>query len=214
MLVLGVAQIFEPANGYQLRRELLSWQVDDWAHVNPGSIYSMLTTLTRQGMLDRADLPARDGSRPVAVYSTTPAGRQELLHLIRAGIATLSTFDQTGLYAALSLMTGLFTRSDSIDLLERRIARLADAESTIAAEAAETERLGHAPPHVSRLILFSGALAAAEAEWLRSFVAEVKSGSFIFLGEAALNEWKPVANDPAWKMAAEREAYLAQLGRG
>ena len=42
MLVLGAVRIFGPANGYQLRRELLSWEVERWAHIKPGSIYSML----------------------------------------------------------------------------------------------------------------------------------------------------------------------------
>ena len=37
MLLLGAVALFEPVNRYQIRRELLSWQVDRWANVNPGS---------------------------------------------------------------------------------------------------------------------------------------------------------------------------------
>ena len=51
LLLLGGVLLFEPVNGYQLRRELLSWQVEDRAHIDPGSIYSGLSTLTRQGTL-------------------------------------------------------------------------------------------------------------------------------------------------------------------
>ena len=40
LLVLGAVSLFEPVNGYQIRRELMSWEVDRWAHINPGSIYS------------------------------------------------------------------------------------------------------------------------------------------------------------------------------
>ena len=75
LLLLGTVMLFEPVNGYQLRRELLSWQVEDWAHVNPGSIYSGLSTLARQGNLERHELV--DGTREVAVYTSTPAGRRE-----------------------------------------------------------------------------------------------------------------------------------------
>jgi hypothetical protein len=32
MLLLGAVALFEPVNGYQIRRELLSWHVDRWAH--------------------------------------------------------------------------------------------------------------------------------------------------------------------------------------
>ena len=56
LLVLGVVRIFEPANAYQLRRELLSWEVDRWAHINPGSVYGMLATLEKAGLVDRHEL--------------------------------------------------------------------------------------------------------------------------------------------------------------
>ena len=72
MLLLGAVAMFEPVNGYQIRRELVSWQVDRWANVNPGSIYHGLGTLTAEGFLARADL--LDGTREVAVYEVTAAG--------------------------------------------------------------------------------------------------------------------------------------------
>ena len=51
LLLLGAVRIFQPVHGYLLRRELLSWQVEDWAHVKPGSIYSGLRTLVGLGLL-------------------------------------------------------------------------------------------------------------------------------------------------------------------
>ena len=49
LLVLGCVRIFQPVHGYFLRRELVSWEVDQWAHVHPGSIYNALKSLTRCG---------------------------------------------------------------------------------------------------------------------------------------------------------------------
>ena len=89
ILVLGVVDIFGPANGYQLRRELLSWEVERWAHLNPGSIYSMLTTLEKQGAIERHDIALEDGGRPVAVYTITEAGSAEFQNLIFDAIATV-----------------------------------------------------------------------------------------------------------------------------
>ena len=63
ILVLGPCSIFGPANGYQLRRELLSWEVERWAYLNPGSIYSMLTTLEKQGAIVRHDLEIDEPGR-------------------------------------------------------------------------------------------------------------------------------------------------------
>ena len=48
LLVLGVVRIFQPVHGYDVRRELLSWRVDQWANVAPGSIYNALKTLTKE----------------------------------------------------------------------------------------------------------------------------------------------------------------------
>ena len=76
MLLLGANALSEPVNGCQVRRELYSWQVADWAHDNPGSIYSGRSTLTRQEHFVRHDLV--DGNREVAVYEMTSTGRGEL----------------------------------------------------------------------------------------------------------------------------------------
>ena len=116
MLVLGATRIFEPANGYQLRRELLSWEVDAWANVQPGSIYSMLATLTKLGLVERIDLVTSPGARPVAVYRTTVAGRAEVLELIRVGITDVQSMDSTAFYAAMSLVTAFFARDDVAEL--------------------------------------------------------------------------------------------------
>ena len=72
-LLLGVVSLFEPANGYQLRRELLSWGVEDWAHIKPGSIYSMLTTFAKQGFIERYDVS--DGDRTWVSYSDSTETR-------------------------------------------------------------------------------------------------------------------------------------------
>ena len=52
LLVLGAVRIFQPAHGYLVRRELVTWHVDDWANLNPGSIYNALRTLARDGLLE------------------------------------------------------------------------------------------------------------------------------------------------------------------
>ena len=213
MLVLGVARIFEPANGYQLRRELLSWQVEHWAHVNPGSVYSMLATLTKQGMLDRHELAARDDARPVAVYTTTEAGREELKQLISDGITTITSFDQTGVYAALSLIVGMFTREETLALLEKRAAVAEEWLENSTKLVAEIQSNTGTPPHVASLVGFGSAMESAGLDWLRDFTERVKNGEFEFFGEPGMEKWTPAANDPAWAMVREREAYLKALDK-
>ena len=45
LLILGAVRIFQPVHGYFVRRELLTWRVEQWAKINPGSIYNALRTL-------------------------------------------------------------------------------------------------------------------------------------------------------------------------
>jgi DNA-binding PadR family transcriptional regulator len=52
LLILGAVRIFQPVHGYLVRRELMSWQVDRWAHLNPGSVYNALRSLARDGYLE------------------------------------------------------------------------------------------------------------------------------------------------------------------
>jgi DNA-binding PadR family transcriptional regulator len=51
LLVLGAVRIFQPAHGYLVRRELISWHAQEWANLNPGSVYNALRSLTRDGLL-------------------------------------------------------------------------------------------------------------------------------------------------------------------
>src|SRR3954447_9683673 len=101
MLLLGAVQLFEPVNGYQIRRELVSWRVDEWAHINPGSIYSGLETLARAGHLGRHALV--EGSRRVTVYPTTDAGRAEFQRLFAQAVRTHDRGSARGFTTALAL---------------------------------------------------------------------------------------------------------------
>ena len=101
LLVLGAVRLFEPVNGYQIRRELLSWGVEEWANIAPGSIYHGLSTLAERGHLVRHDLRGRGlhllarrphrAGRPVRVVAgdrpaarpAAAAHRAEHVHALR-----------------------------------------------------------------------------------------------------------------------------------
>ena len=51
MMILGMVRILQPVHGYDVRRELLSWNADKWANVQPGSVYHALKKLTDEGAL-------------------------------------------------------------------------------------------------------------------------------------------------------------------
>ena len=206
MLLLGAVALFEPVNGYQIRRELLSWQVEDWAHVNPGSIYSGLATLTRQQHLVRHDLV--DGTREVAVYEMTPTGREELDLLIARSLETVDLYDAVAFHAAFSMLP-LIARPTAIAHLAARLTAL---EETIADfEEGLRAQEGLAPPHALRAIGLQLERARIERGWLVEVLDDVRSGGLAFLGDPA--DWQPADDDPGWQMNADRERYRALLDR-
>ena len=206
MLLLGAVALFEPVNGYQIRRELLSWQVDEWAHVNPGSIYNGLTTLTKQGHLVRHDV--RDQHRKVAVYELTPAGHAELDRLIELALVEVELYGGTAFRVALGLLP-LITRPQAIGHLA---ARLQNLEARIAEVGDEVAAAGDiAPPHAMRMVELQVELLRTERAWLVELLDDARSGQLDFRGETAA--WVPADDDPGWQMALDRERYRALLGR-
>src|SRR3954454_16465024 len=81
LLVLGCVRIFQPVHGYFLRRELVSWEVDQWAHVHPGSIYNALKSLTRAGLLEEVAGGTEGPRPPRTTYRLTAEGDDEFFAL-------------------------------------------------------------------------------------------------------------------------------------
>lgn len=214
MLVLGVVHIFGPANGYQLRRELLSWEVERWAHLNPGSIYSMLGTLERDGAVTRHDLAMEAGARPVAVYTVTDAGRAELDRILLEAIETVpDSGDPLPLRVAVNFAP-MLTRERYVAALERRIGALGLAVDTLVAKHAAVTRSRQAPPHVGAELELELGLVRAQLAWLEEHLVLVRGGGLVFAGELPDERWgwTPPPDDPGWRMQREREQYARKLG--
>jgi DNA-binding PadR family transcriptional regulator len=198
MLLLGAVALFEPVNGYQIRRELLSWQVDRWAHTNPGSIYHGLSSLTGQGYLRRHDLV--DAGREVAVYELTDEGRIELERMLVEALETVNLYETSAFHVAFSMLPLLDDRRVVQCLTARRV----ELESTVADLSAG--KPAEMPPHARRSVLLWLDLAVAELAWLRETIDEIKQGGLD-------SAWSPPADDPGWQMNVDRERYRALLDR-
>lgn len=215
ILVLGVVRIFGPANGYQLRRELLSWEVEHWAHLNPGSIYSMLGSLERDGSVERHDLVMEEGGRPVAVYTVTAAGTAELDRLVLEAIETVpDPGDALPLRVAINFAP-LLSRERYLEALDRRIAAFGLASQAILTKQAHLAGRRSVPPHVIAGLDLELGLVRAQLGWLVEHAAGVRAGALNFAVEGVLHDWgfEPPADDPGWRMKAESDEYARRLGR-
>lgn len=216
MLVLGVVRIFGPANGYQLRRELLSWEVEQWAHLNPGSIYSMLSSLERDGSVERHDLVMDEGARPVAVYTATAAGVAEHERMVLNAIETVpDPGDALPLRVALTFAPFL-SRERYIEAIDRRIATFGLAVQAILTQQAHMTGNRSVPPHVIAELGLELGLVRAQLAWLVEHVADVRAGALVFAVDGVVHDWgfEPAADDPGWRMKAESAEYARRLGIG
>jgi DNA-binding PadR family transcriptional regulator len=178
LLVLGVVRMLQPVHGYVVRRELLSWSVDSWASVNPGSIYGALRTLAKSGHVVEAGT-ASEGGRPArTTYRMTEDGEVEFFNLFRQHLwRNVDTND-----IALSFMW-VATRDEILQAMEHRAHQL---EGCIAEQAFSREKLRsipEKPDHVVELYHLEEAVMRAQLEWTREFAQRVRDGAYGFAGE-------------------------------
>ena len=184
LLVLGAVRILQPAHGYLVRRELVSWQVEEWANVQPGSIYNALRTLTRDGLLVEQEAPiAVGGTGPAAraTYRLTPDGESEFFRLEREALWQLHPSEPSWLLAGLSFWFAL-SRQEVLDALAARRAQL---ESRLAGAPYLVEEIRGSgkPAHVVEYVHMMEAGVRAELAWVQGAAERVGSGSYGFAGE-------------------------------
>ncbi len=172
LLVLGVVKIFQPVHGYDVRRELLTWRADDWGHVNPGSIYHALKSLTRDGLLEVVGTDAQ-GARPARTrYALTENGDM-MFH----GLLTDSLGRVTASLAPLHSALGFFrflSRAELVALLHSRLAQL----QALRVGLSTVIEGGFKPAHVAESFRLSVALNDAEQAWVSEFVQRLEAGEY------------------------------------
>lgn len=205
LLLLGVVGIFGPVNGYQIRRELLSWQVDKWANVKPGSIYHALGKLSDSGDLIRREVS--DGSREVGVYEISESGRARLHRMLEDAVIGVDIFDRSAFHAAFNLLP-LLGDERATTLLQQRLVTLQEVARDYATRT-EPGANPYAPPHAMEGARLWLQVAQAEVDWLTDVIADVHSGTLSFLEN---NNWTPPPDDPGHQMTVDRTDYRRILG--
>lgn len=172
LLVLGVVKTFQPVHGYDVRRELLSWHADKWAHVNPGSIYHALRGLTQDGFIEPVQTTEPSARPEKTAYKLTGDGETEFMSQLRNSLwqVTKSPLD---LRVGLSFF-GFLSRAELVALLRSRIAQLDAGMTSMGFVIAD----GWEPRHVVEHFHLTVSQLRAEADWARSFVDRLERGEY------------------------------------
>jgi DNA-binding PadR family transcriptional regulator len=174
MMILGLVSWMQPVHGYDVRRELLSWHADEWANIQPGSIYHALKKLTEEGLLREVGT-AQVGARPARTsYEITAKGHEEFETLLRRYWWEYRPPTDSFL-AAFSFLPAL-PRDEAAAALRNR-ARLLEAtiethRAALAADWSTAVKPTHVAWQFDRMI----ALAEAEKSWCERTALLVESG--------------------------------------
>ncbi|HTC70452.1 MAG TPA: PadR family transcriptional regulator [Acidothermaceae bacterium] len=187
LLVLGVIRILQPVHGYDVRRELVSWRIEELSNVKPGSIYSAIRTLERDGCIAVHDRASEDSRPERTTYVMTGEGEQEFQILLQQTWWNV-TMATEPLAPALCLMP-FMRRDELIAALKSRISQL---QGTIISTAFIRDSIqdgatgadGQIPEHVREILDFVTGRTKAEIEWARSLQRRLREGAYHFAGEA------------------------------
>ncbi|MEV5491300.1 PadR family transcriptional regulator [Streptomyces bobili] len=177
LLVLGVVRGFGRTHGYRVRAELLSWGIDDWANVKPGSIYHALRQLAKDGLLEASEIMDWPGR---VDYSVTPEGDEEFFRLLVDALERPERRDDT-LRAGLALMPAL-SRDRAVAALSRRLGVL-EAQRAVLLKESGTARAEGLPAQLAELWRMRMRYADLGVEWTRDLLERVSSGEYELAGE-------------------------------
>ena len=184
LLMLGAVRIFQPVHGYFVRRELLTWRVEQWASINPGSIYNALRTLERDGFIEAVDT---DGKPARTTYRLTPDGETEFISLLREALWRVVPNHPARLYTAISFMWAL-SREEVIEALESRLAQLDSAHREMPYMLGTLMGHDDKPRHIAEFAYLQDELVLGERAWTEACLQRIREGAYRFAGEDALTE--------------------------
>ena len=182
LLVLGAVHQFQPVHGYFLRRELLTWHVDEWANIQPGSIYNALRSLKKDGYVEETGTES-EGKRPErTTYSITPEGEVEFLRLLRGALWTVETFDIGPVMALTSFMYAL-SREEVLAALDHRVREIDAKIASNKYSIEDVHRSTSTPAYVREIFELSISRLRGEQTWVRGLSERMRAGEYTFAGE-------------------------------
>jgi DNA-binding PadR family transcriptional regulator len=181
LMILGLVKWLQPVHGYDVRRELLSWRIEDWANIAPGSIYHALRKLAQEGLLEEV-ATEQVGARPArTTYRVTAAGDDEFEHLLHQFWwdyrAPVDPF-----MPAFSLLPAL-SRREAAAALRNRANLLRSSNAQLHAMLDSDWVTQTKPVHVAWMFELGMARNDAEIAWCERIARLIEAGQGVFVGE-------------------------------
>lgn len=176
LLVLGVVRMHGQAHGYRVIRELLSWKADQWANLQPGSVYHVLKKGATEGLLEPVELASKGNGPSRTAYRLTEDGEAEFHTLVEQYLSEPEALGYN-ISAAVTFITTL-PRARAISLLEYLLTQLEGSARTVR-HAAQGAREWGQPAHIDELYRLWIAHDEANLHWVRGLLGRLKDGAYV-----------------------------------
>jgi len=196
-MILGLVNWMEPVHGYDVRRELLSWNADKWAKVQPGSIYHALKKMTEEGLLEEV-ATEQVGARPErTTYRITARGRDSFENMLREQWWEINPAMDP--FAAAFAFVPALPRKEAVAALRHR-ARMMRVTAQGMQDMIATGRTDITKPvHVQWMFELWIARSEGEVAWCERVADLIESGvSYLPGGDQAADE------EAGWKAYREK----------
>ncbi|MGW5360758.1 PadR family transcriptional regulator [Actinopolymorpha pittospori] len=174
LLILGAILDRGSAHGYQIRKDLESWQVDLWGSIGQGSIYHGLRQLAAQGLIEQQHADDETHGPARTRYAATEAGRQAFVALLEQALSSDGR-DAAETMAGLGLITTL-SRARAIELLHARIEAFRARRARVVGEYERNPEKDWA--HHLEAIRFWAHSADSAIDWTEGLIARLEAGEY------------------------------------
>jgi DNA-binding PadR family transcriptional regulator len=194
-MILGLVRWMQPVHGYDVRRELQSWQAEEWASIAPGSIYHALRKLAEEGLLEEV-ATEQVGARPArTTYRVTAKGDLEFAELLRrywwSYRQPIDPF-----HAGFAFLPAL-PRGEAVAALRNRARVLRAAVDNHRFAIASEWMKQSKPAHVSWMFELAVARMEAEIAWCERVAGRIESGAELF--PPGFGTWPGFGAEPDWE---------------
>jgi DNA-binding PadR family transcriptional regulator len=172
-MILGLFRWTGPTHGYDVRRELLSWDADRWANLQPGSIYHALRKMTEEGLLREVSTEQVSARPARTTYEITAKGEDEFQNLLHS--AWWQVDSPIDAFLAAFTFVSELPRDEAAAALRSRAAYLRSTVDRLRASR-DSDWIRQKPANVAWMFELWAAQTDAEVDWCERVADQIESG--------------------------------------
>ncbi len=172
VLILGVLMTKKEIHGYEIRRELESWNAEEWTNIAYGSIYFALKKMAEEKLIE--EIQSGESQPARILYTITESGKEEFMRLLREQWWAIKPLIDP-FQVALTFMNYM-PRDELIVALEMRFDHLKMMINSFEKMLPLRAAAQNYPRHINENFKLAVAHFKAEAEWIKDTLEKVKAG--------------------------------------